>query len=29
MAPAELSELAKADPSVLVVNDDDIARTLA
>jgi type VII secretion ATPase EccA len=29
MAPAELSELAKADPSVLVVNDDDMARALA
>jgi type VII secretion ATPase EccA len=29
MAPAELSELAKADPSVLVVNSDDISRALA
>ena len=29
MAPAELAELAKADPSVLVVNDDDMARVLA
>jgi hypothetical protein len=29
MAPAELSELAKADPSVLVVNSDDMARALA
>jgi type VII secretion ATPase EccA len=29
MAPAELSELAKADPSVLVVNADDMARASA
>jgi len=29
MAPAELSELAKSDPSVLVVNSDDMARALA
>ena len=29
MAPAELSELAKSDPSVLVVNADDMARALA
>jgi hypothetical protein len=29
MAPAELSELAKADPSVLVVNSDDMRRALA
>ena len=29
VAPAELAELAKRDPSVLVVNDDDMARALA
>jgi hypothetical protein len=29
MAPAELSELAKTDPSVLVVNSHDMARALA
>jgi hypothetical protein len=29
VAPAELSELAKTDPSVLVVNADDMARALA
>jgi Holliday junction resolvasome RuvABC ATP-dependent DNA helicase subunit len=29
VAPAELAELAKTDPSVLVVNDDDMARALA
>ncbi len=29
MAPAELAELAKTDPSVLVVNSDDMARALA
>jgi len=29
VAPAELAELAKRDPSVLVVNDDDTARALA
>jgi hypothetical protein len=29
MAPAELAELAKSDPSVLVVNSDDMARALA
>ena len=29
LPPAELAELAKADPSVLVVNDDDMARALA
>jgi type VII secretion ATPase EccA len=29
VAPAELAELAKADPSVLVVNDDDMRRALA
>ena len=29
MAPAELAELAKTDPSVLVVNPDDLARALA
>jgi type VII secretion ATPase EccA len=29
VAPAELAELAKSDPSVLVVNDDDMARALA
>ena len=29
IAPAELAELAKSDPSVLVVNDDDMARALA
>ena len=28
-APAELAELAKTDPSVLVVNSDDMARALA
>jgi len=28
MAPAELTELANTDPSVLVVNDDDVARAL-
>jgi ESX secretion system protein EccA len=29
VAPAELAELAKSDPSVLVVNADDMARALA
>jgi hypothetical protein len=29
MAPAELAQLANTDPSVLVVNDDDMARALA
>ena len=29
VAPAELAELASTDPSVLVVNDDDMARALA
>jgi len=29
VAPAELAELAKTDPAVLVVNDDDMARALA
>jgi type VII secretion ATPase EccA len=29
MAPAELAELATSDPSVLVVNSDDMARALA
>jgi hypothetical protein len=29
VAPAELAELAKTDPSVLVVNDDDMRRALA
>ena len=29
VGPAELAELAKTDPSVLVVNDDDMARALA
>ena len=29
MPPAELAELAKADPSVLVVNEDDMGRALA
>jgi type VII secretion ATPase EccA len=29
VAPAELAELAKSDPSVLVVNDDDMRRALA
>jgi hypothetical protein len=29
MAPAELSELAKSDPAVLVVSDDDMRRALA
>jgi hypothetical protein len=28
MAPAELAELAKTDPSVLVVNSDDMARAV-
>ena len=28
VAPAELAELAEADPSVLVVNADDMARAL-
>jgi hypothetical protein len=28
MAPAELAELAKCDPSVLVVNSDDMAPAL-
>ena len=28
VAPAELAELAKTDPSVLVVNADDMARAL-
>jgi hypothetical protein len=27
--PAELAEVANADPTVLVVNDDDMARALA
>jgi len=29
VAPAELAELAKTGPSVLVANDDDMARALA
>ena len=29
VAPAELAELSKRDPSVLVVNPDDMARALA
>jgi hypothetical protein len=29
IAPAELAELANSDPSVLVVNHDDMARALA
>jgi hypothetical protein len=29
VAPAELAELAETDPSVLVVNEDDMARALA
>ena len=29
MAPAELSELAKSDPAVLVVDADDMVRALA
>ena len=29
VAPAELAELSKRDPSVLVVNSDDMARALA
>jgi type VII secretion ATPase EccA len=29
VAPHDLKELAKADPSVLIVNDDDMARALA
>ena len=29
MAPAELAELAETDPSVLVANEDDMARALA
>ena len=29
MPPAELAELAKADPSALVVNEDDMGRALA
>jgi hypothetical protein len=29
VAPAELAELANTDPSLLVVNGDDMARALA
>jgi hypothetical protein len=29
VAPTELAELAKSDPSVLVVSDGDMARALA
>jgi hypothetical protein len=29
VAPAQLAELAKTDPTLLVVNPDDMARALA